>query len=396
MDSILVFGAGELQLSLIQNVKDAGYQAIVIDPDKNSPGIDIADEFETIAPDDYESTLEIAFKYNVKALVTAATDNPLIMMARVAEHLNLRFPSVESITTVLDKYRFKKLMQEHSIPCARGENYHVSDPFPDIDLSYPVIVKPNKNSGSRGVIKCESNKTLKEAIKQTKKYCRDGYYIIEEYVPGDEISVEALVFNEKLHIIQITDKIVSPPPYNVEYGHIQPSSFTNRKAEIQQILQNVIDATDLDNCALHPELKISDKGIFVIEVGPRLGGDFITSHLVPLSTDFNMEKALLDIATGSVPKVVLNSKYSMIQYLSLPRGTIVSKQVTQKYLQELFPELSLFRLYVKEGDFVAPITSSLNRHGFWILSGKDLESLQSISKQINSILLDCVGRSKTC
>ena len=85
MDCILVFGAGELQCSLINAVKEMGFRAVVIDPDAEAKGAGLADHFFCIAANDYEGTRKIAQDYSVVSLVTAATDNPLPMMAKLAE-----------------------------------------------------------------------------------------------------------------------------------------------------------------------------------------------------------------------------------------------------------------------------------------------------------------------
>ena len=147
MDSILIFGGGELQLSLIKTVKNMGFSSIVIDPDVNAPGKDISDLFFVVNAEDFQSTLDIAKHYKVKGVVTTATDHPVIMMAKIASKLNLRFPSVESVSTILDKATFKNVLQNNNIPCAKGYSYYISERPIELDLNYPIIIKPNRNSG---------------------------------------------------------------------------------------------------------------------------------------------------------------------------------------------------------------------------------------------------------
>lgn len=384
MDSILIFGAGELQCSLINTVKRMGFRAVVIDPDPDAEGRDIADVFFRIAADDYEGTRKIAQDFGVVSLVTSATDNPLPLMAKLAEELGLRFPSYESVMTVLDKNRFKKLMIENNIPCAKGQAYDENQ-YPDYAMhNYPVIIKPNRNSGSRGVIRCNSSDELEAEIQQVKQYCRDGKYIVEEFIEGDEISVEGLVINGKLEIIQITDKILGPPPYNVEMGHIQPSKYWPRRNEINDILQKIITVTGLNYCAVHPELKINKNGIFIIEIGPRLGGDFITSDLVPLSTGFNMERALINLSLGVQFAFIRRERVSMIKYLAYPCGSLVKGTIDERYLKTKFKGLRCLKLYISIGQITQQVTNSMNRHGYWIIDGLDIKNVLIKSKAIQS------------
>lgn len=369
MDSILVFGAGELQCSLINTVKRMGFRAVVIDPDPKAEGAKLGDVFISIAGDDYEGTRSIALEHNVIALVTAATDNPLPLMAKLAEELGLRFPSYESVMAVLDKGRFKKLLLENNIPCAKGKSYSI-DELPDYDsLEYPVIIKPNKNSGSRGVVKCNNREELEAELLSVKQFCRDGKYIIEQYIEGDEISVEGLVINGKLEIIQITDKILGPPPYNVEMGHIQPSTYWPRKAEIQDLLQRIISISGLNHCAVHPELKINERGIYIIEIGPRLGGDFITSDLVPLSTGIDIEQEMVHMLLGKNVQLIRDDNAAMIKYFALPEGTVVTKKFDENRVKKQVPNIHKAKFYLEIGEVAGSVTNSLNRHGYVVISG---------------------------
>lgn len=375
MDSILVFGAGELQCSLINTVKRMGFRAVVIDPDPKAEGAKLGDVFISIAGDDYEGTRSIALEHNVIALVTAATDNPLPLMAKLAEELGLRFPSYESVMAVLDKGRFKKLLLENNIPCAKGKSYSI-DELPDYDsLEYPVIIKPNKNSGSRGVVKCNNREELEAELLSVKQFCRDGKYIIEQYIEGDEISVEGLLINGKLEIIQITDKILGPPPYNVEMGHIQPSTYWPRKAEIQDLLQRIISISGLNNCAVHPELKINERGIYIIEIGPRLGGDFITSDLVPLSTGIDIEQEMVHMLLGKNVQLIRDDNAAMIKYFALPEGTFVTKKFDEDRVKKQVPNIHKAKFYLEIGEVAGSVTNSLNRHGYCIIYGHQISNL---------------------
>lgn len=126
-----------------------------------------------------------------------------------------------------------------------------------------------------------------------------------------------------------------------------------------------------ENCPSHTELKINERGIFVIETSPRLGGDYITSTLTPLSTGINMEDQLLHIALGE--KVDINSgridNASGICFFSYPKGEV--KRIAQEITEiDSLPHIHKFKLKLKAGDTIHPITNSLNRYGQFIVDGK--------------------------
>ena len=386
--SILVFGGGSLQLSIIESAKKMGYLTIVIDPDGKAPGKDIADVFYTVPGDDYNRTLEIALQHKVKGIVTTATDKPILMMSRIAGYLKLPFPSYESCELVLDKAKFKQFLFDNKLPHARGILVTGKVLLDKIDLSYPVITKPVFNSGSRGVIKSSTKEELIEAVDVTLQHSRDGMFLIEEFIEGNEISVEALVQKGKVHIVQLTDKIVSPAPYNVEMGHIQPSKYSYLKEKIRSLLQTVVDKSGLDNCALHPELKIRDDIIIFIEIGPRLGGDFITSHLVPLSTGLNMEEQLINIATGLSIELNNIEGASLVSYLNFPKGIEIKGDITLEELKKNYPELVNYSCELEKGATVREITNSLDRYGQFILKSETKDKMQITEKRINSFIIN--------
>ena len=129
-----------LQISLIKRAKLLGYKTIVIDPDANALGCNDSDLFIQVAGDDYEKTLKIAIDNNVKGIVTAATDKPILMMCRIAKELNLPFPSYESCETVLDKAMFKNFLNENKLPHARGDVYKGKINISSISLIFPFSI----------------------------------------------------------------------------------------------------------------------------------------------------------------------------------------------------------------------------------------------------------------
>ena len=74
--SILVFGVGELQQSIILRAKRMGLFVVGIDPCADACCKADVDAFEVVGGQDFDGTMTVAEKYNVSAIVTAATDKP--------------------------------------------------------------------------------------------------------------------------------------------------------------------------------------------------------------------------------------------------------------------------------------------------------------------------------
>ena len=387
--SILVFGVGELQCSIIKRAKEKDLFVVGIDPCENACGKELVDVFEVVDGQDYERTLAIARKYGISGIVTAATDKPLVMMAKIAKELNLKFYSEETAIISTDKFLMKEAFEKGNIPCAKGKLIHSVDEVND--FIFPVILKPRDNSGSRGVILCHNIDSVRVALEEAFQYTKKSSVLVEEFIEGKEYSNESLHWGGKTEIIQYTEKQTTPFPYNVELGHIQPAdiSLTNRK-KIKKIIEQLAIVLKFDNCASHTELKINDRGIFVIETSPRLGGDYITSMLVPLSTGINMENILIDISLGdnfclSPPK----HRCSMVQFFDLAHGVLVrNKASIIRCLND--SDCLHYSFKLEDGEVIPLITNSLVRYGEIVLAWDRREELikkrSTILSKIYSII----------
>ena len=252
------------------------------------------------------------------------------------------------------------------------------------DFYFPVIAKPRDNSGSRGVILCRDAEELSDAINEALQYSKLETVLVEEFIEGQEYSIEALHYEGKSEVIQFTEKTTTEFPYNVELGHKQPANLSEeQKDDIRQLISNIADCMHFENCASHTELKINERGIFIIETSPRLGGDYITSTLVPLSTGINIEDQLLNIALGNNVDTRTGSveKASAVCFFNFPEGEI--KYIDPK-IYEIKNEDNVFSFDLKLaiGDKVNKITSSLDRYGQVIVE----ESFQKIDDLTGDVL----------
>lgn len=376
--SILVFGVGELQQSIISRAKKMNMFVVGIDPCEDAYCKEDCDAFEVVGGQDFEGTIAVAKKYNVSAIVTAATDKPLVMMARVAKELHLPFFSQETAEWSTDKFQMKQRFIEGGVPCARGRLIHNAEEAKD--LYFPLICKPRDNSGSRGVKLCRDLSELDFCIKEAFEVSKLDTVLIEEFIEGREFSIESLHYEGMSEVIQFTEKKTTEFPYNVELGHKQPANLTeDQRNQIRDIIVKIAHCMHFENCPSHTELKINDRGIFVIETSPRLGGDYITSTLTPLSTGINLEDQLLHIAIGDKVDTISNrvDKASAVYFFSFPEGEVTS--IDPKINDVVnWPKVQSFNLKLKVGHTVNKITSSLNRYGQFIVTGDSREEVDGL------------------
>ena len=377
----MIFGVGELQESIIKRAKAKGLFVVGIDPCADAFCRDAVDAFEIVGGQDYEGTLAVARKYNICAIATAATDKPLVMMAQVAKELGLPFYSKETAEISTDKFRMKECFRKAGIPCANGGLIKSIDEAEG--LVYPVILKPRDNSGSRGVIFCNNKEELETAFNEAMQYTRLDSVLVEEFIEGQEYSIEGLHYNGKSEVIQFTEKTTTPFPYNVELQHDQPANLSEEEREkIRKIIADIAVAMGFENCPSHTELKINERGIFIIETSPRLGGGYITSTLTPLSTGINMEDQLLNIAIGTPVDTETGrvERASAVHFFSLPKGIIESIDTRINEVHQ-WDGIEYFDLKLKPGSTVKEFKSGLDRYGQFIVAAKNRDETKALIKK---------------
>lgn len=370
--TLMILGASILQVPAIEKAKEMGLNVIVLDLNPNAIGFSHKGIVkEVISTTDIPSAIEIAKKYKIDGVMTLASDMPVKTVAAVAKELNLVGVSLDTANKTTDKSKMRKALDKANVPIPSYFRVSNIDELREAIKQMPsdFIIKPVDSSGSRGVIKVDNRKDVVNAYEYSKKQSRDGVVIVEEYMSGPEISVETIAFNGVIHVIQITDKITTGAPHYVELGHTQPTRLECID-EIKTVAIEANKALGILNGPSHTEIIVTEEGPKIVEVGARLGGDCITTHLVPLSTGVNMVEACINIALGKIPDVTATLNCgSAIRYFHQPIGK-VSNIIGLDNAKQI-PGVQQVNIVHGIGEEVGEIIDSNSRMGFVIAQGKD-------------------------
>lgn len=315
---LAIIGASYLQLPLVKKAKEMGIETICFAWEEGAVCKDLCDKFYPISIIDKEPILKICQDEKIDGITTIASDTAVVTVNYVASRMGLRSNPVDYSEVTTNKYLMRRCFMDNGVPSpkftlAEGNKYQISS------FRFPLIVKPTDRSGSRGVEKVLDPLQLDEAILRAEKESFEQKAIVEEFVTGREISVESISYEGKHYILQITDKVTTGAPFFVELEHHQPSSLSSDIQErVKDIVLKALDALHIVYGASHSELKITEEGdIRVIEIGARMGGDFIGSNLVKLSTGYDFLKGVIEVALGTFTKPVLSEhNYSGVFFLS--------------------------------------------------------------------------------
>lgn len=321
MNKVAILGASYLQLPLVMKAKEMKLEVHCFAWDNDlSVCKEFADYFYDISVLEKELILEKCKKIGIDGILTIATDICVPTIAYVAEKLNLIGNSVETATRTTNKGKMRDCFQINNIPSPLYMVINNSEELKNKKINFPLIVKPVDRSGSLGVSKVFNESELIDAVHNATNVSFDKNCIIEEFIGGTEVSVETISWKGNHTIITITDKVVTKEPFFVELEHHQPSSFDEKIQEKIKILTHqILEATGVKNGASHVELIVTvDGNVYAIEIGSRMGGDFIGSDLVFLSTGFDYLKAVLEISLNNFDGEIniSNEKFSGIYFLS--------------------------------------------------------------------------------
>lgn len=384
MKKLLIIGASILQLPAIKRAKELGYYVAVIDYDPNAIGIPYADEYFNVSTIDVEGVAKKAEEFRPDGIMTLATDMPMRSIAAACERLGLPGISFDTAIKATDKGEMIKTFEAHGV---EHPWYFILTSPEELDgvmkhITFPCISKPTDNSGSRGVMLIHNEKELRDAVAYSSENGRSGGVIIEEFLQGNEVSVEVMVLNGKPTVLNVTDKLTTGAPHFVEMGHSQPSRLPAESLDaIRDLACRAALAVGIGNGPAHVEIMLTEKGPRMIELGARMGGDCITTHLVPLSTGIDMVEATMRIACGEMPDLERKiHKGSAIRYFSCSVGTIAAIDGVEEARKiEGVREISFTK---QIGDTVGTVGSSTDRVGFVIAQADTAEDAVAICERV--------------
>jgi len=307
MKKLAIIGASYLQLPLVKKAKEMGIESICFAWEDGAVCKDLCDKFYPISTVDKEAILKVCQEENIDGITTIASDVATLTVNYVAEKMGLVGNPDKYSQTATNKFLMRQCFMENGVPSPKFCLTDGEVPMAISTFRFPVIVKPTDRSGSRGVEKVEKQEDLQEAINRACKESFQQKAVIEEFVEGREISVESISFEGRHYILQITDKVTTEAPFFVELEHHQPSTLPEEiKSRVKAIVLNALTALHIQYGASHAELKITKEGdIRVIEIGARMGGDFIGSNLVQLSTGYDFLKGVIEVALGDFQEPIL-------------------------------------------------------------------------------------------
>ncbi len=397
MKKIMVLAAGLLQIDVIEKAKSMGYYVLAVDGNPKAPGFNVADKAICADIVNEETMLKIARDEHVDGVIHPCSEVSMAVMGRINDELGLSGISREQAICATNKHLMRKAFEKGNAPSPKSIlAQDAEDAWSRLQNEFDTdaILKPSRNSGSRGIAKVSRNMDKGDFIRaydEALSESRDHSVLIEQFIEGPEFSIEMIVWQGEIHVLTVTDKKTTGAPHFVELGHNQPSCFSATDVEtLKAAAVAGVRALGVNNCACHAEAKLMNGKAYLMEVGARLGGDFISTELTHLSTGIDMVAAAIDVALGVEPDLSAKEepKGVCIRYFCPKPGKLVSILNTEVLNN---PHVYLWEIYPKEGDVIPAVTSSLCRSGHVIVTEKTPQmAIELAERLIESVKFETI------
>lgn len=277
-----IIGGGDLQADLVLHAKK-DFITHVFDYNENCFCKDVADYFHPISIADKEKILELAIKFNIVGIATAATELGNLTVCYIGEKLNLGTNSYECAKNTTDKSLMKKVFERNNINHAK---YFILKDEKDLEqiANFPVVVKPSDRSAGRGVVKVFDKENLKKYFYKAKDFSYNKIVLAEEVLKGRQFSVETISSHGKHQIIAITEEYLREGEFAndfLETQHLIPARINHfEKQLIESEIIRVLNAFRINFGASHIEIKLHNNIVKIIEIASRMGGwrDVLAYH----------------------------------------------------------------------------------------------------------------------
>ncbi|MEJ5360540.1 MAG: alpha-hydroxy-acid oxidizing protein [Spirochaetota bacterium] len=390
--TIMVIGGGLLQVPVIQTAQKMGLRVIVTDYNPNALGMKYADIPIVMSTRDIEGSVRVAKKQHeitpISGVLTVGTDASATVAA-VANALNLPGIKFEDAIAATNKIKMRTRFFEHGVPSPHFfPVWSLSDAKKACKvLGFPVVIKPSDNMGARGVVRIDNKNQIADAFAFAKSASPSGELIIEEFMEGHELSIDAVVFNGEVTFTGIADRIIEYPPHFVETGHTMPSQLPKEMQDSAcEVMKAGIRALGIHLGCAKGDIKITKDGPKIGELAARLSGGFMSAYTYPLSTGVNLMRAAIEVALGQEP----GNLEPLYNRVSIERAIITRPGIVKKIcgVEEALkiPGIAEIFINVKPGDKVKKPTSNVEKAGHIIAVADTLEDAEKAVRKCKEMI----------
>lgn len=380
MESVIIVGAGAMQVPAILTAKDMGFNVIATDMNQKAEGFKYADVAICLNTKDIEGHVKFAIenkeKYNIVGVFAGA--DVARTVAAITNKLDLPGVSQETALVSNDKWLMKQRWLKDGVPTPYAVQVKtLEEAEKEVEkIGLPCMVKAIDNAASRGTKRISYIEELKEAFEDACNYSTTNTALIEEFVEGEEQSAETVIYQGKQYRFGIADRHYDMRPLPIETGHTNPSRLSeNIQEQIFKVVKQASDSLGITWGPAKADMILTKKGPMIIEMPARLSGGFHSQYTTPLSSGMDPIRFTLNLCTGKgldLESTRLKKDFVAECKAIFPKpGTVKSISGVEEALK--VDGIDNVFMMVKEGDKIDDYKNCADRPCYVIVHGKNHE-----------------------
>jgi biotin carboxylase len=390
---LLVLCAGPAQLGLLAAAHKRDLDVIAVDRDPDAPGFRYADRRAIISTEDELAIERLAEAERVDGIIAPGIDWPVGIAARVAAKLGLPHPlSPETGVLATSKTRQRERFGAAGVPQPQYQACRTLDEarWAADELGYPCVVKAPDRQGQRGLSVVKSRSELQAAVTAALEQSRSGTLLVESFVAGREVTVNAFLLGGRFHALTVTDRqLAKPPAFGVALAHTWPSAQpTPQIAKAIDAARKAAAALGIVEGPTYTQVLVSEDGAFVGELAARLGGGH-DAELCRAALRVNLNQLAIAAALGEhIPpnRVAPLARVggACVRFLVAPAGELRAVGgLKDAYESE---GVRGIRVYRKPGHVFGPLRSGSDRAGAILAVGDSPEEALARADRARSLV----------
>lgn len=365
MKKILILGAGNAQIDAIRYCKEKGYRVYGCSYTNTERGIKLLDDFKQVDIRNVDGVMEYAKEIEADIIYSIGSDIAMPTVCKVSELLNKpQFISYETANICQNKNMLRDFLGKDFIGNTTYISVSTLEEAMTFDI-FPCIMKPVDSQGQRGVFKINSKEEIEEFFNKSIEFSNTNKLILEKYINGPEISVNAFVDNSELTYCLVSDRVVFDElPGGIIKEHIMPTKFVSEEIieKVKDLVKRTIKKLNINNGPVYFQIKLDVDNPILIEVTPRLDG----CHMWNLIKNY----CGVDLLAASFEKLLFNKNTEFKE--SYKDGIYRLKFMCEKP-QELFDRCKYnidnniyCEWYYEDNDIVKPMNRYMEKCGYII------------------------------
>lgn len=383
----VVLCGGLPQAYLLDYLKERGVETVLLDMNENVVARSHADKFYPVSVLDVEAVKKVVVDEKADFLITVCADQVLEVVAQISEDLGLPcYIDADTAHNVSKKSFMKRIFVENGIPTSKHVILAELTEDAIEGLKYPLIVKPVDAYSSRGVKKCASFDELTEGFAEAVRISRTKTAIVEEFVTGDELTVDVWIEDGKANVMVIShlDKIGEDGKFVIHRSRFPAQISGDVRDQIERAAQGIATAFGLTNSPMLIQLITDGRSISVVEFCSRTGGGIKFRHIKKLA-GFDVVKGVADLTLGQKPhyeKKDMGVGYVYNQFLYCKEGELDRVEGLEELLRD--GVITEFAVFKAPGHKFTQINSSGDRVGYYAIEAPTLEAVEQKCAEANS------------